>query len=663
MFHSGRRAVLLLALVSSLAAFTFPTTGNVWAAATIYVPDDYATIQAAVDAAGAGDTIIVRDSTYTENVVIGTPCTIQSENGALSTIVVAADSDLNAIEVHANGVVVRGFSVYGATGGNRAGIYLDGDSSGCTIQDNRCGWDSSHYNAHGIHVRSSNDNTVSGNICSYNLLNGIFMMSSTGNTVDSNTLDDNGRYGLSVNSSSGNIFSSNTSWHNGLSGIDVEGGTSSSDNDFSLNSCCHNVSHGIYLESIGNTYSMNLCTDNVHGIHLQSSSDNNGFTSNILNDNDYGIHFDDSAGNVLHLNRFNRSAEAHVYVDSVSLNTWSSEEQLSYVFDGTSYTGFMGNYYDDYVGADDDGNGIGDTAYAIGGDGNEDSFPIVLLVSPDRGPVTGSTLVNITCNSRMPLGDGSDISGVLLKGAVSEITGQSATQVAVKAGPAAAGTGDVSITSVTYGTTTKNDGFTYVDIGELDHFEFGEVSSPQFVGVEFFVTITANDSNGYTIPTYADTASLSVTSGAISPTTTGTFSNGTWTGEVTIDSPQTGISITASDGAIAGSSNEFDTVSGCFIATAAYGSALDSRVDTLRTFRDKYLLVNAPGRAFVKFYYRVSPDIAAYINGHPRTAILVRGLLWPLVLAAAVVVHFAWLVWAIPAALIGGVVASRNTRH
>jgi len=37
-------------------------------AKTIYVPDDHAGIQWAVDNASAGDTIIVSDGTYTENV-------------------------------------------------------------------------------------------------------------------------------------------------------------------------------------------------------------------------------------------------------------------------------------------------------------------------------------------------------------------------------------------------------------------------------------------------------------------------------------------------------------------------------------------------------------------------------------------------------------------
>ena len=44
----------------------------------------------------------------------------------------------------------------------------------------------------------------------------------------------------------------------------------------------------------------------------------------------------------------------------------------------------------------------------------------------------------------------------------------------------------------------------------------------------------------------------------------------------------------------------------CFIATAAYGSYLDSHVDTLRSFRDQYLETNPLDSAFVSLYYKVS---------------------------------------------------------
>ncbi len=74
---------------------------------------------------------------------------------------------------------------------------------------------------------------------------------------------------------------------------------------------------------------------------------------------------------------------------------------------------------------------------------------------------------------------------------------------------------------------------------------------------------------------------------------------------------------------------------GCFIATAAYGSPLEPHVQALRAFRDRYLQRSAPGRAFIRYYYRHSPPIAAVIAQHAWLRFLVRMLLTPLVLAIA----------------------------
>lgn len=108
----------------------------------IYVPDDYSTIQEAVDAANAGDTIIVRDGTYNENVDVNKEnITIKSENGADSTIVRALNPGEYMFEIVANHVSLSGFTLRDAdigrphTSRDGTGIYLMG--VGCSIFHNK----------------------------------------------------------------------------------------------------------------------------------------------------------------------------------------------------------------------------------------------------------------------------------------------------------------------------------------------------------------------------------------------------------------------------------------------------------------------------------------------------------------------------------------------
>lgn len=77
----------------------------------------------------------------------------------------------------------------------------------------------------------------------------------------------------------------------------------------------------------------------------------------------------------------------------------------------------------------------------------------------------------------------------------------------------------------------------------------------------------------------------------------------------------------------------FVGVGGCFIATAAYGSPMHYHLDSLRGFRDQYMMTNRFGRALVGIYYRYSPPIADFIAQREWLRAIVRSLLAPIVYA------------------------------
>jgi hypothetical protein len=70
---------------------------------------------------------------------------------------------------------------------------------------------------------------------------------------------------------------------------------------------------------------------------------------------------------------------------------------------------------------------------------------------------------------------------------------------------------------------------------------------------------------------------------------------------------------------------------GCFIATAAYGSYSESHVLTLREFRDNVLSKSVFGRLFIRLYSKFSPPIARLIESREFAKKGVRGLLKPFV--------------------------------
>jgi hypothetical protein len=79
--------------------------------------------------------------------------------------------------------------------------------------------------------------------------------------------------------------------------------------------------------------------------------------------------------------------------------------------------------------------------------------------------------------------------------------------------------------------------------------------------------------------------------------------------------------------------------SGCFIATAAYGSRMAKEVNVLKKVRDEYLLTHYSGKVLVSFYYKHSPKLARFISKSPFLKSIVRVGLYPLIKASTLVIE------------------------
>ncbi len=197
--------------------------------------EDFSSIQAAVDAAWEGDTLLVSPGTYTENVQVNKSVSIISSSGnPEDTIVRAADPEEHVFNVTADFVSISGFNVSGASGensgvyieGNVAGVYLKGvsgcDLSGNILSGNYFGaWLSGSENCSlsgnsvtggefGLWLEGSCNNTAAGNSISSVSTCGLWLSEASGNEISDNELQNNS-YGIAVlDMSIGNELQNNT---------------------------------------------------------------------------------------------------------------------------------------------------------------------------------------------------------------------------------------------------------------------------------------------------------------------------------------------------------------------------------------------------------------------------------------------------------------------
>ncbi len=308
---------------------------------TMYVGSsgyDYETIQGAINDVDDGDTIIVTNGIYTENVVVNKSIILRSENGAETTTVIASDSTDPVFDITADNVTIDGFNITGASGGH--GIKLS-TSDNNTLENNII-----NNNDNGISVYTSNNNTLTDNIIKKNTNDGIYIERSTNNILTENNVSENGDDGISLyHSDNNNTLTDNIANGNVESGIQLSGSNNTIIADNIVNG---NGESGIDLgySSNNNTVENNIAYENsIVGISIQSSISNT-LENNTANNNNYFGIFLDASSNTLGNNTVMSNTEYDIVTIGANeikdLEITDNSARVSFLSDGIQ-TGIKGN--------------------------------------------------------------------------------------------------------------------------------------------------------------------------------------------------------------------------------------------------------------------------------------------------------------------------------
>jgi parallel beta-helix repeat protein len=316
---------LILALLLSAVGTQFIKKAG---AKAIVVPDEYATIQEAINAATTGDTIFVRGATYHENIVVNKTVSLVGENKE-TTIIDGYGVGTYVVTITADNIHIMGFKIQG--GGNGTSVF---NSAGVIIEENII----TGMSWFAIALLSSHQNTIRNNTLIRNQV-GIGLLYSNNNTVANNWIEDSGGSSIWLGYSANNCFDSNIIKGNrGFSALYIDWCT---DSTFIRNEI-----------SLSQEWSM----------YLAFYSNGKFFTENTFLSNQRGFLFHEFANNnTFHHNNFFNTFEMD---NQDCMNTWDNGYPSG------------GNFWSDYNGTDANGDGIGDIPYEIN-ENNTDRYPLM----------------------------------------------------------------------------------------------------------------------------------------------------------------------------------------------------------------------------------------------------------------------------------------------
>lgn len=237
------RTTAVTALVFGCSILALFSMSSVAQPGTLTVGEggQYSGIQAAVNAASPGDTIIVYSGTYRENVVVDKQLNLAGEDTGRGKPVVDADRAGSAILLSGGNINVFGFALTGSSYDN-AGIKV--------VSDNNLIKDCDLYNNYdGILLFRSSGNIIISNHAYSNSYDGINLNQSGDNHILNNMVTGNDHDGIRIERySHRNLIEGNDIDDNALSSVESE-----SKNAITIFMSDGNVVQGNTLENNGGT--------------------------------------------------------------------------------------------------------------------------------------------------------------------------------------------------------------------------------------------------------------------------------------------------------------------------------------------------------------------------------------------------------------------------
>jgi parallel beta-helix repeat protein len=451
----SRKLIMLLMLTFLVGSFLVGFhVGN--ASKTIVVPDNYLTINEAIERASPGDTIFVKSGIYYENLVVDKSLDLVGED-CKSTVVIGEGNidrgEQAVFTISADQVKISDFTIksqnYSTSSLYATGISVEGDN--CVITENKiCN------TFYGIFCSVQSNITISKNQIVYNLKDGIRFCGGSYNDISENSITENAKGGIAIEGYSNKISRNNIT----------------------------NNSRGIGL---GSSYSL-VFGNNIHGnneFNFFFAGSYNIVYSNNISDSTWGIYFSPYFAapiqNKFYHNNFIDNQANVGSISSYNVQSWDEGVVAG------------GNYWSDYfakypAAKEGEDSGIGDIKYEIDTN-NTDNYPLLapfdILNASLSSPISPPT---------------ADPNGTVAFWAFDEVKPNGVTPDETGLNFAVVGTssGNVSFTPILidgkFGKALSFDGAAYVNTPILPHLEIPEETTIDvWINVQEFKNVKYNN--------------------------------------------------------------------------------------------------------------------------------------------------------------------------